>query len=91
MIACLTGGLNSVIVPRSFPPFGYRPGEVLHEVMNSALTTGEVEQEIWTDHSPTQTRSPAPGGVRIGDIKYALLNEVNDTQAGGSDPTGRAI
>src|SRR5882724_6044802 len=36
-----------------FPPRGYWPGEVLHEVVNSARTAGEVEEEIWTHHSPT--------------------------------------
>src|SRR5882724_3515834 len=64
--------------PEVFPPRGYRPGEVLHEVMNSARTTGEMEQKIWTHHSPTESWSPAHGRVRIGDIQYTLLDEVND-------------
>src|SRR4029077_6608199 len=50
----------------------------LHEVVNSSGATGEMEQEIRTHHSPTQARSPAHGRVRIGDIQYALLDEVND-------------
>src|SRR5882672_2958567 len=61
-----------------FPPRGYGPGEVLHEMVNSARTTGEMEQKIWPHHSPTEPRSPAHGRIRIGDIQYALLDEVND-------------
>src|SRR5882724_10082406 len=47
-----------------FPPRGYRPGEVIHEMVNSARTTSEVEQEIRTHHSPAQSGSPAYGSVR---------------------------
>src|ERR1700690_431461 len=64
--------------PKVFPPCGYWPGEVLHEVVNSAGTTAQMEQEIWTHHSPTQSRSPTHGSVRVGDIQYTLLDEVND-------------
>src|SRR5258708_7142100 len=46
-----------------FPPRGYWSGEVFHEVVNSAGTTGEVKQKIWTHHSPTQSRSPTHGRV----------------------------
>jgi len=34
--------------PKVFPPRGYRPGEMLHKVVNSARTTSEMEQKIWT-------------------------------------------
>src|SRR5260221_4342204 len=43
-----------------------------------ARTTGEMEQKIWTHHPPTESRSPAHGRVRVSDIQYALLDEVND-------------
>src|SRR5580704_10240703 len=47
-------------------------------MMNSARTTGEMEQHISTHHSPTQSGSPAHGSVRIGDIQYTLLDEIDD-------------
>src|SRR6266576_3101748 len=43
--------------PEVFPPRGYRPGEVLHEMVNSARTTSEMEQKIWPHHSPTESGS----------------------------------
>src|SRR6266850_4273227 len=65
-----------LFVPPLHPLRG--PGEVIHEMVNSARTTSEVEQEIRTHHSPAQSGSPAYGSVRIGDVQYALLDEVND-------------
>src|SRR5689334_18024033 len=61
-----------------FPPRRDGPGEVLHEVVNSARATAEMKEEIRTHYSPTQSGSPANGRVRVGDIQYALLDEVND-------------
>src|SRR5271168_1617296 len=64
--------------PEVFPPRGHWPGELLHEMLDSAWTTAQVEQQIWTHQAPTQPRPPAHGHVRIGDIQYALLDEVDD-------------
>src|ERR1700749_2816178 len=55
-----------------FPPRGYGTGEMLHEVVNSTRSTGEMEEEIRTHYSPTQSRAPAHGSVRVGDVQYAL-------------------
>jgi len=47
-------------------------------IVNSARTAAQMEQEIWTHHSPTQSRSPAHGRVRIGDIQYTLLDKIDN-------------
>src|SRR5216684_9254753 len=64
--------------PKIFPPCGQWPGELFHEMLNSAWTAAEMEQEIWTHQTPTQSRSPAHCNIRIGDIQYTLLDEIDN-------------
>src|SRR5216684_5891548 len=64
--------------PKIFPPCGQWPGELLHEMLNSAWTATKMEQEIWTHQAPTQSRSPAHSNIRIGDIQYTLLDEIDN-------------
>src|SRR5258707_13770161 len=47
-------------------------------MLNSAWTAAEMEQEIWTHQAPTQSRSPAHCNIRIGDIQYTLLDEIDN-------------
>src|SRR5580692_7699065 len=61
-----------------FPPGGQWPCELLHEMLDSAWTTAQMEQQIWTHQAPTQSRSPAHGRVRVSDVQYTLLDEVDD-------------
>src|SRR4029077_7140416 len=48
------------------------------EILNAARNAAKMEQEIWTHQAPTQSRSPAHCNIRIGDIQYTLLDEIND-------------
>src|ERR1700746_73728 len=64
--------------PKIFPPCGQWPGELLHEMLNSAWTAAEMEQKIWTHQAPAQSGSPAHCNIRIGDIQYTLLDEIDD-------------
>src|SRR6202044_2573998 len=61
-----------------FPPCRQRPRELLHEMLDPACTTAQMEQEIWTHQAPTQSRSPAHGRVRVSDIQNTLFDEVHD-------------
>src|ERR1700751_1911509 len=70
--------------PEVFPPRGQRPGELVHEMLNSAWTTAQMEQEIWTHQAPTQSRSPTHGRVRVSDIQHTLLDEIHDFTIQGS-------
>src|ERR1700758_5376182 len=47
-------------------------------MLNSAWTAAEMEKKIWTHQAPTQSRSPAHGHLRVSDIQYTLLDEIND-------------
>src|SRR6266481_1625154 len=74
----LHGGAELRNRPKIFPPCGQWPGELLNEMLNSAWTAPEMEQEIWTHQAPTQSRSPAHCNILIGDIQYTLLDDIDN-------------
>src|ERR1700730_17010484 len=64
--------------PEVFPPGRDRAGEVIHEMLNAALNTTEVKQQIGSHYAPTQSRSQAHSSIGISDIQHTLLDEVYD-------------
>jgi hypothetical protein len=64
--------------PEVFPLGRDRAGEVIREMLNAALTTSEVKQQIGSHYAPTQSRSQAHSSIGISDIQHTLLDEVHD-------------
>src|SRR5580700_4690511 len=45
---------------------------------NSPLSSAEMKQEIRPHHAPAQPRSPAHGGVGIGNVEDSEINQIDD-------------
>src|ERR1700757_631281 len=63
--------------PEIFPPGRDRAGEVIHEMLNAALTATKVKQQVGSHYAPTQSRSPAYRSIGISHIEHALLDQVD--------------
>src|SRR5262249_41001523 len=61
-----------------FPPGRDRAGEVIHEMLNAALTATKVKQQIGSHYAPAQSRPPANRSIGISDIQHTLLYQVYD-------------
>src|SRR5271167_4743076 len=67
-----------VRIAEILPAGGNGARQVLHEMMNSALTTAQVKQQIGSHDSPTQPRTPVHRGVRIRYVYDFLLDQMGN-------------
>src|ERR1700719_3384310 len=46
--------------------------------MDTALATGEMEEQVRSHETPTQSRSPAHRGIRVRNAEHILLDQVDN-------------